>query len=91
MDFTLSDEQRAFQETARDFARDIEVGMVGVNVPIPVPMAFHSFGGWRNSLFGDHSIHGVEGVRFYTRLKTVTQRWPGTQSIAADFALPAKQ
>jgi len=78
-------------EAARDFAREIEVGMVGVNVPIPVPMAFHSFGGWRHSLFGDHSIHGTEGVRFYTRLKTVTQRWPGTQTVAADFALPAKQ
>jgi malonate-semialdehyde dehydrogenase (acetylating)/methylmalonate-semialdehyde dehydrogenase len=78
-------------ESARDFTRAVEVGMVGVNVPIPVPMAFHSFGGWRNSLFGDHSIHGAEGVRFYTRLKTVTQRWPGTQAIAADFALPAKQ
>ena len=78
-------------EAARDFARDIEIGMVGVNVPIPVPMAFHSFGGWRSSLFGDHSIHGVEGVRFYTRLKTVTQRWPGTQSAAAEFTLPAKQ
>jgi malonate-semialdehyde dehydrogenase (acetylating)/methylmalonate-semialdehyde dehydrogenase len=78
-------------ETARDFARDIEVGMVGVNVPIPVPMAFHSFGGWRNSLFGDHSIHGAEGVRFYTRLKTVTQRWPEAQGVKADFALPAKQ
>jgi malonate-semialdehyde dehydrogenase (acetylating)/methylmalonate-semialdehyde dehydrogenase len=78
-------------EAARDFAREIEVGMVGVNVPIPVPMAFHSFGGWRHSLFGDHSIHGTEGVRFYTRLKTVTQRWPGTKAVAADFALPAKQ
>ena len=68
---------RPRSEVARDFAREIEVGMVGVNVPIPVPMAFHSFGGWRNSLFGDHSMHGAEGVRFYTRLKTVTQRWPG--------------
>jgi len=78
-------------EAARDFARAIEVGMVGVNVPIPVPMAFHSFGGWRNSLFGDHSMHGAEGVRFYTRLKTVTQRWPGAQGVKADFAMPAKQ
>jgi malonate-semialdehyde dehydrogenase (acetylating)/methylmalonate-semialdehyde dehydrogenase len=78
-------------EAAREFTRDIEVGMVGVNVPIPVPMAFHSFGGWRNSLFGDHSIHGAEGVRFYTRLKTITQRWPEAHGIAADFALPAKQ
>ncbi|HEY5103390.1 MAG TPA: CoA-acylating methylmalonate-semialdehyde dehydrogenase [Steroidobacteraceae bacterium] len=78
-------------ESARDFARDIEVGMVGVNVPIPVPMAFHSFGGWRNSMFGDHSMHGAEGVRFYTRLKTITQRWPGTQGAKAEFAMPAKQ
>ena len=78
-------------EAARDFAREIEVGMVGINVPIPVPMAFHSFGGWRNSLFGDHCMHGTEGVRFYTRLKTVTQRWPSAQGIGADFSMPAKQ
>jgi malonate-semialdehyde dehydrogenase (acetylating) / methylmalonate-semialdehyde dehydrogenase len=78
-------------EIARRFTREIEVGMVGVNVPIPVPMAFHSFGGWRNSLFGDHDVHGAEGMRFYTRLKTVTQRWPGSESMTADFALPAKQ
>jgi len=78
-------------EVARRFAREIEVGMVGVNVPIPVPMAFHSFGGWRNSLFGDHDVHGAEGLRFYTRLKTVTQRWPGSESTTADFAMPAKQ
>ena len=63
-------------DTARDFARDIQIGMVGVNVPIPVPVAYHSFGGWKDSLFGDHSIHGMEGVRFYTKLKTVTSRWP---------------
>ena len=50
--------------------------MVGINVPIPVPMAFHSFGGWKRSLFGDHAVHGPEGVRFYTRLKTVSSRWP---------------
>ncbi len=64
-------------EAARRFARRVEAGMVGVNVPIPVPMAFHSFGGWKESLFGDHAMHGPEGVRFYTRLKTVTTRWDG--------------
>ncbi|MDQ2841298.1 MAG: aldehyde dehydrogenase family protein, partial [Acidobacteriota bacterium] len=63
-------------DTARDFARRVQAGMVGINVPIPVPMAFHSFGGWKRSLFGDHAIYGPEGVRFYTRLKTVTARWP---------------
>jgi malonate-semialdehyde dehydrogenase (acetylating)/methylmalonate-semialdehyde dehydrogenase len=73
---------------ARDFATDIQVGMVGVNVPIPVPMAFHSFGGWRNSLFGDHHIYGTEGVRFYTRMKTVTQRWPAGGTARAEFVMP---
>jgi malonate-semialdehyde dehydrogenase (acetylating) / methylmalonate-semialdehyde dehydrogenase len=73
---------------AHAFVRDIEVGMVGVNVPIPVPMAFHSFGGWRASLFGDHHIHGPEGIRFYTRLKTVTQRWPEPEAVRADFVMP---
>jgi malonate-semialdehyde dehydrogenase (acetylating)/methylmalonate-semialdehyde dehydrogenase len=63
-------------DAARAFADSIEVGMVGINVPVPVPVAFHSFGGWKRSLFGDHSIYGMEGVRFYTRLKTVTSRWP---------------
>jgi len=63
-------------EAARIFQRRIEVGMVGVNVPIPVPMAFYSFGGWKQSLFGDHHVHGPEGVRFYTRGKVVTSRWP---------------
>lgn len=64
-------------DAARAFADKIEVGMVGINVPIPVPVAYHSFGGWKRSLFGDHSIYGPEGVHFYTRLKTVTARWPG--------------
>jgi malonate-semialdehyde dehydrogenase (acetylating)/methylmalonate-semialdehyde dehydrogenase len=73
---------------AKAFVRDVEVGMVGVNVPIPVPMAFHSFGGWRSSLFGDHHMHGPEGVRFYTRLKTVTERWPEPKSVSADFVMP---
>jgi len=61
---------------ARRFQQDVEVGMAGINVPIPVPMAFYSFGGWRNSLFGDLNVHGTDGIRFYTRLKTVTARWP---------------
>ncbi len=72
---------------ARHFVRTIEVGMVGVNVPIPVPMAFFSFGGWRSSMFGDHAMHGMEGVRFYTRLKTVTQRWP-SGATGAEFVMP---
>lgn len=63
-------------DTARDFFTRVRVGMVGVNVPIPVPVAYHSFGGWKRSLFGDHHIHGMEGVRFNTRLKTMTTRWP---------------
>jgi len=62
-------------DIGRDFTHRIQVGMVGINVPIPVPLAFHSFGGWKRSLFGDHHIHGPEGVRFYTRMKTVTARW----------------
>jgi malonate-semialdehyde dehydrogenase (acetylating)/methylmalonate-semialdehyde dehydrogenase len=73
---------------AHAFARDVEIGMVGVNVPVPVPMAFHSFGGWRHSMFGDHHMHGPEGVRFYTRLKTVTQRWPEPETVRADFVMP---
>jgi malonate-semialdehyde dehydrogenase (acetylating)/methylmalonate-semialdehyde dehydrogenase len=59
-----------------------------VNVPIPVPMAFHSFGGWKRSLFGDHHMHGPEGVRFYTRLKTITQRWPTGIRSGAQFTMP---
>jgi malonate-semialdehyde dehydrogenase (acetylating)/methylmalonate-semialdehyde dehydrogenase len=64
---------------AREFARRVKAGMVGINVPIPVPMAFHSFGGWKRSLFGDHHVYGEEGVRFYTRYKSVMQRWPDTE------------
>ncbi len=63
-------------EVARTFQRKVHVGMIGINVPVPVPMAFHSFGGWKDSLFGDHHIHGPEGVRFYTQAKVVTSRWP---------------
>ena len=73
---------------ARRFQREAEVGMAGINVPIPVPMAFYSFGGWRNSLFGDLNVHGVDGVRFYTRLKTVTSRWPDDGSAAPGFHMP---
>jgi malonate-semialdehyde dehydrogenase (acetylating)/methylmalonate-semialdehyde dehydrogenase len=73
---------------ARAFTSGIEVGMVGVNVPLPVPMAFYSFGGWRGSLFGDHHIYGHEGVRFYTRLKAVTQRWPREVERRAEFSMP---
>jgi len=72
---------------ARKFTHSVQAGMVGINVPIPVPMAFHSFGGWKRSLFGDLHIHGMDGVRFYTKLKTVTSRWPTTQS-AAEYAMP---
>jgi len=75
-------------DAARTFAHDIEVGMVGVNVPIPVPMAFHSFGGWKQSLFGDHHMHGAEGVRFYTRLKTITTRWPSGVRTDPEFVMP---
>ncbi len=73
---------------ARRFTRAIEVGMVGINVPIPVPMAFHSFGGWKRSLFGPLHIHGPDGVRFYTRLKTITARWPDGQGAGTEFTLP---
>ncbi|HVF64422.1 MAG TPA: CoA-acylating methylmalonate-semialdehyde dehydrogenase [Casimicrobiaceae bacterium] len=73
---------------ARRFQEDIEVGMVGINVPIPVPMAFYSFGGWRNSLFGDLHVHGMDGVRFYTRIKAVTSRWPDDGSAAPGFHMP---
>ena len=74
--------------SARQFSSAIQVGMVGINVPIPVPMAFHSFGGWKASLFGDHHVHGPEGVRFYTKQKTITSRWPAPHSGGADFAMP---
>jgi malonate-semialdehyde dehydrogenase (acetylating)/methylmalonate-semialdehyde dehydrogenase len=77
---------------AREFVRQVQVGMVGVNVPLPVPMAFNSFGGWKKSLFGDHHAYGPEGVRFYTRHKAVMQRWPGASKSAAssgvEFAFP---
>ena len=75
-------------DAAREFANRVQIGMVGINVPIPVPLAFHSFGGWKSSLFGDHHMHGPEGVRFYTRYKTVTQRWPAGIRAGAEFVMP---
>jgi malonate-semialdehyde dehydrogenase (acetylating) / methylmalonate-semialdehyde dehydrogenase len=78
-------------DAAREFAHEIQVGMVGINVPIPVPMAFHSFGGWKASLFGDHNMHGPEGIRFYTKLKTITSRWPTGIRAGADFIMPTMQ
>ncbi|MEA3129438.1 MAG: malonate-semialdehyde dehydrogenase (acetylating) / methylmalonate-semialdehyde dehydrogenase [Paraburkholderia sp.] len=73
---------------ARAFGRQIQVGMVGINVPIPVPMAWHSFGGWKRSLFGDHHAYGEEGVRFYTRYKSIMQRWPDSIAKGAEFTMP---
>jgi malonate-semialdehyde dehydrogenase (acetylating)/methylmalonate-semialdehyde dehydrogenase len=74
---------------ARRFCEEVQAGMVGVNVPIPVPMAFHSFGGWKRSIFGALNVHGNDGVRFYTRMKTVTARWPEMlQDTGAAFSMP---
>jgi malonate-semialdehyde dehydrogenase (acetylating)/methylmalonate-semialdehyde dehydrogenase len=73
---------------ARAFSRQVQVGMVGINVPLPVPMAWHSFGGWKRSLFGDHHAYGEEGVRFYTRYKSVMQRWPDSIAKGAEFTMP---
>jgi malonate-semialdehyde dehydrogenase (acetylating)/methylmalonate-semialdehyde dehydrogenase len=74
--------------TAQAFAQSIQVGMVGINVPLPVPMAWHSFGGWKQSLFGDHHSYGEEGVRFYTRYKSIMQRWPESGSKGPEFVMP---
>ena len=73
---------------ARDFVRHVKAGMVGVNVPIPVPAAYHSFGGWKRSIFGDHHIYGEEGVRFYTRYKSVMQRWLDSSGKGPEFTMP---
>ncbi len=75
-------------DVGRSYASKIQVGMVGINIPIPVPMAFHSFGGWKRSLFGDQSMHGPEGVRFYTKLKTITSRWPSGVRFNPEFVMP---
>ncbi|MEN9220607.1 MAG: aldehyde dehydrogenase family protein, partial [Thermostichales cyanobacterium GMQP_bins_62] len=75
--------------SARHFVTHVQAGMVGVNVPIPVPMPWHSFGGWKNSRFGDLGIYGEEGIRFYTRTKTVTSRWPEVGSqVRREFLMP---
>jgi malonate-semialdehyde dehydrogenase (acetylating)/methylmalonate-semialdehyde dehydrogenase len=76
---------------AREFARRIQVGMVGINVPIPVPMAWHGFGGWKRSLFGDMHAYGEEGVRFYTKQKSIMQRWPESTPKGAEFAMPTSK
>ena len=73
---------------AREFARRIQVGMVGINVPIPVPMAWQGFGGWKKSLFGDMHAYGEEGVRFYTKQKSIMQRWPESIGKGAEFVMP---
>ena len=75
-------------DTGRSFASNVQIGMVGINIPIPVPMAFHSFGGWKRSLFGDQHMHGPEGVRFYTKLKTITSRWPSGIKSDPEFTMP---
>ena len=75
-------------DTGRSFASNAKIGMVGINIPIPVPVAFHSFGGWKRSLFGDQHMHGPEGVRFYTKLKTITSRWPSGVKSDPDFVMP---
>ena len=75
-------------DAARSFSSRIKVGMVGINIPIPVPMAFNSFGGWKRSLFGDHHMHGMEGIRFYTKLKTITSRWPTGIKDNNNFTMP---
>jgi malonate-semialdehyde dehydrogenase (acetylating) / methylmalonate-semialdehyde dehydrogenase len=75
-------------DAAREFASNVKIGMVGVNVPIPVPVAYHSFGGWKRSLFGDQHMHGPEGVRFYTKLKTITARWPTGIRAGAEYVMP---
>jgi malonate-semialdehyde dehydrogenase (acetylating)/methylmalonate-semialdehyde dehydrogenase len=77
--------------TAREFSRRIEVGMVGINVPIPVPMAWHSFGGWKRSMFGDVHAYGEEGIRFYTRYKSIMQRWPETINKGPEFSMPVSK
>jgi len=75
-------------DAARDFAAKVQVGMVGINVPIPVPLAYHTFGGWKRSAFGDLNQHGPDAIRFYTRTKTVTSRWPSGIKEGAQFAIP---
>jgi malonate-semialdehyde dehydrogenase (acetylating)/methylmalonate-semialdehyde dehydrogenase len=76
---------------AREFSRRVQIGMVGINVPIPVPMAWHGFGGWKKSMFGDMHAYGEEGVRFYTKQKSIMQRWPETIGKGAEFVMPTSK
>ena len=75
-------------DAARDFSMRANIGMIGINVPIPVPVAYHSFGGWKSSMFGSSNAHGMDGVRFYTKIKTVTARWPSGIREGVDFSIP---
>ena len=75
-------------DSGRTFSSKAKIGMVGINIPIPVPMAFHSFGGWKRSLFGDSAMHGMEGIKFYTKLKTITSRWPSGIRSNVEFVMP---
>jgi len=77
-----------FNRTSNKFSNKVKIGMVGINIPIPVPMAFHSFGGWKRSLFGDQHMHGPEGIRFYTKLKTITSKWPTGLRSDPEFVMP---
>ncbi len=76
---------------ARRFQDDADAGMIGINVPIPVPVAYHSFGGWKDSLFGDTTMYGPEGVRFYTKAKVITERWPDPSTSAVNLGFPTNQ
>jgi hypothetical protein len=78
-------------DAARDFAAKVNVGMVGINVPIPVPIAYYTFGGWKKSGFGDLNQHGPDSIRFYTKTKTVTARWPSGVKEGAEFSIPTMQ
>ncbi len=73
---------------ARTFATQVQVGMVGINVPIPVPVAYQTFGGWKRSVFGDIPLHNTDGIRFYTKIKTVTERWPSSEQRLKQFDIP---
>jgi len=75
-------------DAARDFASKVQVGMVGINVPIPVPLSYYTFGGWKRSAFGDLNQHGPDSIRFYTKTKTVTSRWPSGMKDGAEFVIP---
>ena len=75
-------------DIGRTFSSKIKIGMVGINIPIPVPVAYHSFGGWKRSLYGDQHMHGLEGVRFYTKLKTITSKWPSGLRTDPEFKMP---